>query len=54
VEIWAGGQCPALLKPQRGRAPDAGPVFWPMARLPDIQTGVARWRAQAQALADAA
>ena len=53
VEIWAGGQCPALLKPQRGRASGAGPVFWPMARLADIQTGVARWRAQAQALASA-
>ncbi|MDM7944468.1 MAG: MerR family transcriptional regulator [Hydrogenophaga sp.] len=48
VEIWAGGQSPALLKPQRGRAPGAGPLFWPMARLQDIQTGVARWRAQAQ------
>jgi MerR family transcriptional regulator, light-induced transcriptional regulator len=52
VEIWAGGQCPALLKPQRGRLPGAGPVFWPMARLQDIPVGVARWRAQA--LADAA
>ncbi len=48
VEIWAGGQSPALLKPQRGRAPGAGPLFWPMARLQDIQAGVARWRAQAQ------
>ena len=52
VEIWAGGQCPVLLKPQRGRAPGAGPVFWPMARLQDIPVGVARWRAQV--LADAA
>lgn len=48
VEIWAGGQSPALLKPQRGRAPGTGPLFWPMARLQDIQAGVARWRAQAQ------
>ena len=54
VEIWAGGQSPALLKPQRGRASGAGPVFWPMARLADIQTGVDRWRAQARALVDAA
>ena len=53
VEIWAGGQCPALFKPQRGRAPGAGPVFWPMARLQDIPVGVARWRAQALALASA-
>jgi MerR family transcriptional regulator, light-induced transcriptional regulator len=52
VEIWAGGQSPALLKPQRGRLPGTGPLFWPMARLQDIPVGVARWRAQA--LADAA
>jgi methanogenic corrinoid protein MtbC1 len=53
VEIWAGGQCPVLLKPQRGRLPGARPVFWPMARLADIQVGVARWRAQAPELAGA-
>lgn len=53
VEIWAGGQCPALFKPQRGRAPGAGPVFWHMARLQDIPVGVARWRAQALAWASA-
>lgn len=52
VEIWAGGHSPALLKPQRGRLPGTGPLFWPMARLQDIPVGVARWRAQA--LADAA
>ncbi len=52
VEIWAGGQSPALLKPHRGRLPGTGPLFWPMARLQDIPVGVARWRAQA--LADAA
>lgn len=54
VEIWAGGQSPVLLKPQRGRPASAGPVFWPMPRLHDIVLGVARWREQAQALADAA
>ena len=45
VELWAGGQCPVLYKPQRGRLPGAPPVFWPMGRLEDIQEGVARWRA---------
>jgi len=45
VELWAGGQCPVLYKPQRGRLPGAPPVFWPMGRLEDIQDGVARWRA---------
>ncbi|MDO8887790.1 MerR family transcriptional regulator [Hydrogenophaga sp.] len=49
VEIWTGGQSPALLKPQRGRLPGTGPLFWPMARLQDIPLGVARWRAQALA-----
>jgi methanogenic corrinoid protein MtbC1 len=45
VEIWAGGQCPVLYKPQRGRAAHAPPMFWPMGRLEDILAGVARWRA---------
>jgi MerR family transcriptional regulator, light-induced transcriptional regulator len=52
VEIWAGGQSPALLKPQRGRPLGKGPAFWPMPRLQDIPIGVSRWRAQV--LADAA
>ncbi|MBT9463799.1 MerR family transcriptional regulator [Hydrogenophaga sp.] len=47
VEIWAGGQCPALYKPQRGRPAGAGPVYFPMERLQDIQQGVSRWRALA-------
>ena len=49
VEIWAGGNCPALYKPQRGRPAGAAPVFLPMGQLKDIQDGVARWRALAQA-----
>ena len=53
VELWAGGQCPVLYKPQRGRLPGAPPVFWPMGRLEDIQTGVARWRALGHAEAPA-
>lgn len=47
VEIWAGGQCPALYKPQRGRSASAGPVYFPMECLQDIQKGVTRWRAHA-------
>jgi methanogenic corrinoid protein MtbC1 len=49
VEIWAGGNCPALYKPQRGRPASAAPTFLPMGRLQDIQDGVARWRALAPA-----
>jgi len=49
VEIWAGGQCPVLYKPQRGRPASAGPIFFPMGQLQDIQNGVNRWRAQAHA-----
>ena len=49
VEIWAGGNCPVLYKPQRGQSASAGPVFLPMGRLQDIQDGVARWRALAPA-----
>ena len=49
VEIWAGGDCPVLYKPQRGRPASAAPMFLPMGRLQDIQDGVARWRALAPA-----
>jgi MerR family transcriptional regulator, light-induced transcriptional regulator len=49
VEIWAGGNCPVLYKPQRGRPAGTGPAFMPMGRLQDIQDGVARWRALAPA-----
>ena len=49
VQIWAGGNCPVLYKPQRGRAAGAGPAFLPMGLLQDIQDGVARWRALAPA-----
>lgn len=49
VELWAGGQCPALYKPQRGRPVGVGPGFFPMERLQDIPIGVARWRAHAHA-----
>lgn len=47
MEIWAGGQCPALYRQPRGaRAAQqaAAPTFWPMGQLDDITTGVARWR----------
>lgn len=43
VEIWAGGQCPAVR-----RGPLGGPArpWWPMPRLQDIPVAVARWRAE--------
>ena len=44
VEIWAGGQCPALYRAPRGEAESP---HWPMARLEDIAAGVARWRRRA-------
>jgi len=44
VEIWAGGQCPALYKPLPRGEPR---VFYPMGRLQDVAVGVARWRAEA-------
>lgn len=47
VEIWTGGQCPALHRPRRGASASTTPDHWPMARLEDIATGVARWRANA-------
>ena len=49
VEIWAGGACPALYKPVRGRigASARGRAFWPLGRLQDIPLAVSRWRAEA-------
>lgn len=47
VEIWAGGQCPALYRQPRGARAAQAPAFWPMGQLDDITTGVARWRAGA-------
>lgn len=44
VEIWAGGQCPALYRSPRGTHRDAAPDFWPLPRLDDIGPAVARWR----------
>ena len=49
VEIWAGGQCPALYRTSRAQAGSTAPEYWPMARLEDIAAGVARWREQAAA-----
>lgn len=61
VEIWAGGQSPALqrrlrsptLSSRTGRIDTLGsppsPPFWPMGQLSDIRSTVARWRAQARA-----
>jgi methanogenic corrinoid protein MtbC1 len=46
VQLWAGGQCPALYRTPRGGAgKPAG--FTPMGRLQDIAMGVAHWRALA-------
>ncbi|MDO9201219.1 MAG: cobalamin B12-binding domain-containing protein [Hydrogenophaga sp.] len=47
MEIWAGGQCPALYRQPRGPRATQAPAFWPMGQLDDITTGVARWRAGA-------
>jgi methanogenic corrinoid protein MtbC1 len=48
VEVWAGGACPALYKPVRGKAnTGAGRTFWPLGRLQDIPLAVSRWRAEA-------
>lgn len=47
VEIWAGGQSPALYRHRRGPGAGQGPAFWPMGQLDDITAGVARWRAGA-------
>jgi MerR family transcriptional regulator, light-induced transcriptional regulator len=47
IEIWAGGQCPALYRQPRGPRTAQAPAFWPMGQLDDITTGVARWRAAA-------
>lgn len=44
VEIWAGGQCPALYRTPRGPRRAGPPAFWPLPRLDDIATAVARWR----------
>lgn len=45
VEIWAGGQSPALYKKRRSPTAAPAPAFWPMGQLEDIRTTVARWRA---------
>lgn len=47
VEIWAGGQCPALYRTPRGPRPAGPPAFWPLPRLDDIGPAVARWRSTA-------
>lgn len=47
VEIWAGGQSPALYRQRRGLGAAQAPAFWPMGQLDDITIGVARWRAGA-------
>ena len=47
IEIWAGGQCPALYRQPRGSRAAQPPAFWPMGQLDDITNGVARWRAGA-------
>ena len=47
IEIWAGGQCPALYRQPRGPRAAQAPAFWPMGQLDDITNGVARWRAGA-------
>ncbi|MDP2419556.1 MAG: MerR family transcriptional regulator, partial [Hydrogenophaga sp.] len=47
VEIWAGGQSPALYRQTRGPRAAHPPAFWPMGQLDDITSGVARWRASA-------
>lgn len=47
VEIWAGGQSPALYRQPRGPRAEPAPAFWPMGQLDDITAGVARWRAGA-------
>lgn len=47
MEIWAGGQCPALYRQPRGPRTAQAPAFWPMGQLDDITSGVARWRAAA-------
>ncbi|MDP2263167.1 MAG: cobalamin B12-binding domain-containing protein [Hydrogenophaga sp.] len=44
VEIWAGGQCPALYRTPRGPRRAEPPAFWPLPRLDDIAAAVARWR----------
>lgn len=54
IEIWAGGQCPALYRPTRGPRTAQTPAFWPMGQLDDITTGVARWRAGAAPVPDQA
>jgi MerR family transcriptional regulator, light-induced transcriptional regulator len=47
VEIWAGGQCPALYRTPRGPRRAAPPAFWPLPRLDDLGPAVDRWRAAA-------
>lgn len=44
VDLWAGGQCPALYRRVRRQGSGALPVFTPMAKLEDIVQGVAQWR----------
>jgi MerR family transcriptional regulator, light-induced transcriptional regulator len=45
VEIWAGGQSPALYKKHRSPPVPTAPAFWPMGQLGDIRKAVTRWRA---------
>lgn len=44
VELWAGGQCPALYQRVRGQARQTAPDFQALARLEDIAQAVAQWR----------
>lgn len=46
VQLWAGGQCPALYRTPRGEAGKPA-AFSPMGRLQDIAMGVAHWRSLA-------
>lgn len=54
VELWAGGQCPALYRTPRGAQRAQPPAFCPLPRLDDIAPAVARWRAAAPGAAAAA
>jgi MerR family transcriptional regulator, light-induced transcriptional regulator len=48
VDLWAGGQCPALYQRTRQLERGATPAFDPMAQLDDIVQGVAHWRQRRQ------
>jgi DNA-binding transcriptional MerR regulator/methylmalonyl-CoA mutase cobalamin-binding subunit len=44
IDLWAGGQCPALYQRPRSQQRGTPPAFKPMAQLEDIVQAVAEWR----------